>query len=79
MTKSNRIDLDQNRKHRELMRQLEQPAVIMPSRLANAVAGVYVFMRPEPLIHSALCPVCHGMRRMTKCAPCNSSGRVLMI
>lgn len=52
---------------------------IMPRKMSNAVAGVYGFMRPKPLIHSAPCPVCFGARRMTRCVSCNGSGRVLII
>lgn len=45
---------------------------IMPTKIANAIAGIYGWMREKPLLEMATipCPECAGKQRMTVCNLC---------
>lgn len=56
---------------------------VHPNRLASAIAAIYGFTRPRPLLslRHLPCPTCDGgLKRMfTICPNCNGHGRVMEI
>ena len=54
---------------------------VHPTKLASAVAAIYGFTTPTPLLslRHLPCPSCNGQRLMTICPNCNGVGRVMVI